>query len=163
MGIVTPKIEKTAYQVLTCRQHGLARKLFFESKALELLAYQLENLAPKDAGRQSPPPIHAEDQEKTEYAHDLIVNNLANPPQLLDLAKAVGMSHPKLNHCFKRLYGSTVFEYLRKQRLLRASEMLEQPGVTATEVSYAMGYSSPSHFSRAYKKFFGKPPRINSE
>jgi AraC-like DNA-binding protein len=163
MGVATLEMLKTARELLNCRQHGLARKLFLESKALELLSYQMEYFATDDVGRQRPKDIHPEDRRKTEYAHDLLISNIANPPHLKELTKAAGMSHPKLNRCFKQLYGSTVFEYLRNQRLLRASEMLEQPGVTATEVAYTMGYSSPSHFSRAYKKQFGRLPKINPE
>lgn len=139
MGAATADILKTGQEILNCRQHGLARKLFLESKALELLFHQMEYFASVNPHQEKPRAIHPEDQRQVEYAHDLLVSNIASPPQLMELARAVGMSHPKLNRCFKQIYGSTVFEYLRTERLLRARDMLEHQAVTVTEVAYSVG------------------------
>jgi AraC-like DNA-binding protein len=88
----------------------------------------------------------------------MLVSNLENPPGLAELAGAAGMSHPKLNRCFRRLYGVTVFQYLRNERFNRARRMLEDQGLTVTETAYAVGYDSLSHFSQAYKNYFGVSP-----
>ena len=55
----------------------------------------------------------------------------------------------------------TVFEFLRNERLIRAREMLSR-GHNVTEVAYAVGYESISHFSQVFKKQFGTPPSIFS-
>ena len=162
LGCTTPAMLNALQQIINCRLSGLARKLFLESRALELIVHQLEGFGGVEFGHTRPLDIHPEDRRRTEYAHDLLVRNIAKPPHLEDITKAVGMSHPKLNRCFKQLFGCTVFEYLRNERLRRASALLEEPGVTITEVAYTMGYSSPSHFTRAYKKQFGSLPSINS-
>ena len=67
------------------------------------------------------------------------------------------MSHPKLNRCFRQVYGMTGFEYLRNERLNRARQMLDH-GLNVTETAYAVGYESISHFSQAFKKQFGASP-----
>jgi AraC-like DNA-binding protein len=160
-GDITPEMIKAVQEIVNCRPGGPARKLFLESKALELISYQLESFDTQDSSGERSRAIHPEDWRRTEHARALLVSNIANPPSLKGLAKAVGMSHPKLNDCFRQVYGSTVFEYLRNERLLRARAMLKHPKITVTEVAYALGYSSPSHFSQAYKKHYGRLPRIN--
>lgn len=145
-------------QILNCPHRGMTRKLFLESRALELIAYQLENIAAGDPCHDQAQAIHPEDRRQTEFARTLLVQNMENPPQLKELAKAVGMSHPKLNRCFRLVFGATAFEYLRNERLLRAKAMLDQQGLTVTEAAYAVGYNSISHFSQAYKKRFGRSP-----
>lgn len=48
----------------------------------------------------------------------LLEREFQNPPQLTDLARSVGVSHPKLNACFRRqAYGVTIFDHLRKVRM----------------------------------------------
>ncbi len=81
-----------------------------------------------------------------------------NPPRLLDLAKAVGVSHPKLNSCFREAYGATIFEYLREVRLSRARSILEEGRMNVTEAAFEVGYSSLSHFAKAFREHFGAPP-----
>ncbi len=106
--------------------------------------------------------MHPSERQRTELAKDLLVCDLENPPSLGALARAAGMSHPKLNCCFKRMYGMTAFQYLRCERLNQARQMLEHQGLTVTETAYAVGYESVSHFSQAYKKQFGISPRTCS-
>jgi AraC-like DNA-binding protein len=155
---ITANMHNALNQILDCPHRGMTRKLFLESRALELIAYQLDNMAAMETSHEKTQIIHPEDRRQTVFAHTLLVKNIENPPHLKELAKAAGMSHPKLNRCFRQVFGATVFECLRNERLLRAREMLEQQGLTVTEAAYAVGYNSISHFSQAYKKHFGRSP-----
>ncbi len=96
-------------------------------------------------------------QKQLQRIKELLENRLNNPPSLSELAKEAAMSAPKLNQCFRHLYGTTVFEYLRQQRFNRARTMLEQ-GLSVTDASLAVGYESPTSFSLAFKKRFGYSP-----
>lgn len=155
---ITPQMRSAIQQIINCPFHGVMRKLFLESRALELLSYQLGQLiAPR---LQCPllARMHPQDRRQTEFARNFLINNLETPPCLEDLARSAGMSHPKLNRCFKQLYGMTVFQYLRSERLNKARDMLEREGFTVTETAFQVGYDSLSHFSQAYKKQFGTSP-----
>ena len=68
------------------------------------------------------------------------------------------MSHTKLNRCFRQLTGMTVFAFLRRERLVRARQMIEDDGFNVTETAYAVGYESISHFSQAYKNTSASSP-----
>jgi AraC-like DNA-binding protein len=155
---ITPAMRVALQQLLNCPFGGMTRKLFLESRAMELIAYQLYQMS--DA-RQLPTTggqyMHPGDRKRTELVRDILVGNLENPPGLGQLARDAGMSHPKLNRCFRQVYGMTVFEYLRNERLSRAREMLDH-GLNVTEAAYAVGYESISHFSQAFKKQFGTSP-----
>lgn len=155
---ITPAMRLALKQILHCPFGGMTRKLFLESRALELIAHQLQQMT--DACKTMAPyghRLHPVDRKRTELARDLLVSKLENPPGLGQLAKEAGMSHPKLTRCFRQIYGMTVFEYLRKERLNQAREMLDQ-GFNVTEAAYAVGYESTSHFAQAFKKRFGAPP-----
>ncbi len=155
---IIPAMHSALTQLLDCPYTGISRKLFFESRALELLALQLSQLsAPAPKRTTGGFRLHLVDRKRTETARDLLVSRLDDPPGLGQLAREAGMSHPKLNRCFREMYGMTVFEYLRNERLNRAREMLDQ-GLNVTETAYAVGYDSISHFSKAFKNRFGALP-----
>ncbi|MEO2129613.1 MAG: helix-turn-helix transcriptional regulator, partial [Christiangramia sp.] len=64
----------------------------------------------------------------------------------------------------KALTGLTANELIRKIRLERAKELLEQAGqVSVSEVSYNVGFSSPSYFSKCFKEYFGMLPKEAGE
>jgi AraC-like DNA-binding protein len=155
---ITPAMRVALQQLLNCPFSGVTRKLFLESRAMELIAYQLQQMSDT---RQLPATgdqyLHPRDRKRTELARDILLSNLETPPGLGRLARDAGMSPPKLNRCFRKVYGMTVFEYLRNERLNRAREMLGH-GFNVTEAAYAVGYESISHFSQAFKKQFGTSP-----
>jgi len=155
---INQQMEQALSQVLHCPYQGMTRRLFLESRALELLAYQLEQLPPAIGATQDTPALHPQDRERTELARELLLRDLEHPPGLGELARAAGMSHPKLNRCFKSLYGMTAFHVLRQERLHRARHLLEDRRLTVTEAAYSVGYDSLSHFSQAYRKQFGVSP-----
>jgi transcriptional regulator GlxA family with amidase domain len=45
-----------------------------------------------------------------------------------------------------------------KQRLTRASELIETTDMSVKEVAFAVGFKQQSHFSRVFRRVFGRPP-----
>jgi len=86
---------------------------------------------------------------------------LAKPfelPNLLTLAEMLVINPKKLTKGFKRVYGDTIYNYHRKFSLQRASAMLLDTEKSINEISYEIGYSSPSNFCAAFKKQYGVTP-----
>lgn len=52
-------------------------------------------------------------------------------------------------------------QYQKRLRLYEAKRLMIENGETAANAAYAVGYESPSQFSREYKKIFGAPPKKN--
>ena len=56
---------------------------------------------------------------------------------------------------FKEMFGSIIFDFYQSQRMEHAKYLLYEKGLSVTEVSALLGYSSISHFSTAFKKHTG--------
>ncbi|OQP87282.1 AraC family transcriptional regulator [Rhizobium rhizosphaerae] len=73
------------------------------------------------------------------------------------LAGLAGMSVPTFHRHFKAVTAMSPLQYQKALRLQAARRMLATSG-DATRVAYAVGYESPSQFSREYARLFGAPP-----
>jgi AraC-like DNA-binding protein len=94
-------------------------------------------------------------------AKRVIRTRLGDPDLTIgEVAKQCGISLRYLHEIF-RTDGVTVSEYLKRQRLLRARQMLESAGfeTTVTEVCFSCGFSNTSQFSTAFRQAFSISPR----
>jgi len=89
---------------------------------------------------------------------DAIGTSLAAGPRLEEVAKRVAMSSRTLQ---RRLHGAgtTFQELVDEARRRLAQGYLEDQGLTVGEVAYMLGYSEPSAFVRAFKRWTGRTPR----
>src|SRR5213080_443991 len=132
-----------------------AQILWYQSKALELMAHFL--FEPKD------PEFFCMRQkrvarERVERAKELLSHNLTNPLTLEALGQEVGCSPFYLSRMFSREVGLTIPQYLRKLRMERAAELLRTGRYNVTEAATEVGYSSLSHFSKAFCETIGCCP-----
>ncbi len=88
----------------------------------------------------------------------LLTADLEHPPTLAELGKLVGCSPFHLSRIFRDETGLTISQFLRGARLERAAELLRGGRGNVTEAAMAVGYSSLSHFSKAFAKEFGCCP-----
>jgi AraC-like DNA-binding protein len=136
--IITPSMHMALHQILGCPYHGLTRQLFLEGKAMELIAYKLEQLESDKAKTKIHPVLKSDDVERIHYARDLLIKDIENPPDLVELARSVGLSRSKLHHNFCAVYGITPFDYLRDRRLEKARIFLDEGNMDVTEVAYSV-------------------------
>lgn len=76
-----------------------------------------------------------------------------------DIAAAAGMSASSLHEHFKAVTRMTPLEYQKQLRLQEARRLMLSEGASAGAAGFAVGYDSPSQFSREYGRLFGAPPR----
>lgn len=74
------------------------------------------------------------------------------------LAEAVGLSRVQLHRRVKEITGISVGEFIRNLRLQQAAKLLAKGDVTVSQVTYAIGMANPTHFTTAFKKYFGVTP-----
>jgi len=91
-------------------------------------------------------------------AVEMMDSHVSDPLTLDDLAGISGKSKRQLNRLFGQNLGCTTMAYYRRIRLEKAQNLLRNSALTLTEISLATGYSSSSHFSRAYLAHYGRPP-----
>jgi len=76
-----------------------------------------------------------------------------------DFQKEIGMSRMQLHRKLKALTGHSAGEFMRIQRLIRASEMLSKTEDNVSAVCYQTGFTSLSYFAKCFKKQFGVTPK----
>ncbi|QTA92573.1 helix-turn-helix transcriptional regulator [Desulfonema magnum] len=156
--IVTPAMRMILEQIIHCPYSGTARRFFIEAKALELIACKLDQQKPVQCQPENIPALKTSDVNMVRYAGKLLSENLQEPPGIIELAKTLGISRTKLYYDFKRFYGTSPSEYLRTRRIEKARTLVEDGDMNLTEIAYFLGYSSSSHFGRAFRQYFGMAP-----
>lgn len=154
----TPLMKAVLQQLLCCPYCGATRRLFIESKAMELLVHKLEQLRPCRCVHSSADVIKAADKERVHHVAHILMSDLENPPDINTLARSVGLSRSKLHRCFQTVYGVSPFDYLRHHRLQTAMLLLQNGEVNVTEAALTVGYTNLSYFAKAFKETFGITP-----
>ncbi len=152
---LSSRLMQTANELLFTEHQTIFGKLHFEALALEILA-QLLALE----GKQTAPTIRGRRRRSAvvDTAVDILREEWITPPTISSLAKRLGTNECYLKKGFRGHTGMSIGQYIRALRMRRALELLESGRHTVTEIAVAVGYTNPSHFSAAFKKFYGEVP-----
>jgi AraC family transcriptional regulator, glycine betaine-responsive activator len=85
-------------------------------------------------------------------------DNLEEPLSPSLLAKQAGLSARQLERLFRRYLDRSPKRYYLELRLKKARSLLLQTDMSVINVALACGFSSPSHFSKCYRAFYGRTP-----
>ncbi len=135
--------------------------LFMEGILIQLTALQIAAL--EQAG--TVPSLRLAEEPNARLRNQLmaakehLIQNLADPPTLGELAQQFDLTEKKLNMGFKTLFGTSVYETLRNERLELARLVLEREDVVLKQVAHRVGYKHVTNFITAFTKKFGMPPR----
>lgn len=147
------------HQIISTKYEGKYKKIFVESKALELLLCTIhfieEIKSPCDTCKFLNQPL---EKEKIIQAREIILQNINQPPTIPELAKQIGINQCYLKKGFKEMFKSTVYEYVMEQRMLKAKMLLSLNTQTVSQIAEEVGYSNTSNFSNAFKKYTGLYP-----
>ena len=98
------------------------------------------------------------DRERILFDRDYLIRHMENPPSLAELSRLAGINEFKLKNGFKEIFNQPVFAWLADYRLETARNELLKNDRTITEIAFELGFSSPQHFSTAFKKKYGVSP-----
>jgi AraC family transcriptional regulator len=98
------------------------------------------------------------DREKIVRSREILIQQIGEPITIKELSRKVAMNECYLKKGFKEMFGTTIFDFYQSQRMEHAKYLLYEKGLSVTEVSLILGYSSISHFSTAFKKHTGLKP-----
>ena len=102
---------------------------------------------------------YATSNEKLLRAIAEIERRVASPPGRAELAALAGTDIRYLERLFRRELGTTIGAHGLAIRLDRSRLLLRQSPRPVLEIATMCGFSSASHFARAYRARFGHPPR----
>lgn len=89
-----------------------------------------------------------------------IKDDFSEAINMKELAKMYGMSESSLYHNFKKVTLLSPLQFQKNLRLEEARRILLTHDIDASDVAFAVGYESPSQFSREYARMFGLPPKM---
>lgn len=103
--------------------------------------------------------LNQTDKGFVEKLRRLIETNMTNASvSVEDLGEQIGLSRTQLYRKTKALTGYSPNELLRIARLKKAAALLASTEKTISEITYEVGFTSPSYFTRCYKDYFGESP-----
>lgn len=103
--------------------------------------------------------FNAMDEKFLNQAMEIVSANIANPDfSTEEFAKAMNMSRSNLHIRLKAITGVSSLEFIRKIRFVEACKMLKEGSLTVSEISYKVGFNSPSYFATCFKKYMGCLP-----
>ena len=91
--------------------------------------------------------------------HGIIISNISDENfGVNNLASILGLSTSQTLRKVKAATGKSVNQYIRELRLRKASELIKDTDLTIAEISYQVGFGSPSYFSNTFSKHYGITP-----
>ena len=160
---VTTEMKRVINDICECKRSGELKRLHTESKILELLMLQLEQMQSgmSEVDRYM---IKTDDLKKITHARDILDAGYTYPPTIIELAKQTMLNEFKLKRGFKEYFGTTIYGYVTRLRMEEARRLIIEEKKTVGQVSAAVGFNHQSHFSDAFKRYFGiLPSEIRSE
>lgn len=153
-SIVNP-ISRIAKDILTCKLENIEAKIFFEEKVKEWFYITVDASEYSKKYR----PLSTEDEKLIENVERYISDHYSiNIPQSL-LEKIACMSGTKLKESFKKKNNLSITEFTQRKRMNIAEQLLLNTDLEIRYIAKTVGYTSPSRFSKLYKRFKGVYPR----
>lgn len=104
--------------------------------------------------------ISAQDKQFVAQLRAYLTDHLGESELHMDnLGSQLGLSYTQLYRKTKSLTGTGPTELLRIIRLERAKELLLTSSQSVSEISYGVGFTSPSYFTKCYREYYGITPR----
>ena len=103
--------------------------------------------------------VKGNDEELMERIMKVVNENMGDSDFNVEkMCNEVGVSRTQLHRKLKEMTGVPTSEFLRNIRLNEAARLIREGKINITQVSYMVGFSNNSHFSTAFKKYFGMSP-----
>lgn len=138
---------------------GSLENIFINAKIHEVLLYSLDCLVDeKTEGFACKFLADESGRDRIYAAREILLQHIGDPITIKELSRKVAINECYLKKGFKEVYGTTIFDFYQQQRMEHAKYLLYEKGLSVTDVSALLGYSSISHFSTAFKKHTGLKP-----
>jgi AraC-like DNA-binding protein len=142
-------------EILHCSYQETARKLFVKSKVYDIAAHLIA-LCDSEAA-QPIVKLGKFDIEQIRTIPALLKMRMGDPPSIAGLARMVALNEYKLKAGFKKIYNTTIYEYLRQIRAEKAIDLMKED-IPLEQIAERIGYKSTRGFSQAFAKCIGVTP-----
>lgn len=99
------------------------------------------------------------DEKLLEKFETIAKEQLDNPDLSIEaISQEIGISRSQLQRKLKQLTNQNPSDYIKTMRLRYAGILLTSKNLSVSEVTYACGFASLSHFSNSFREFYGMSP-----
>jgi AraC-like DNA-binding protein len=151
-----PALLRCLEDVHACPLEGRRRRLFLQSKAIEIVCQAVEAL--ERLRGFTPPVTTMQTARGVLKAQRLLAENFVARPSIEDLAREVGLSRSALGAGFRQILGQSMFDYTHNLRMEQALALLNAREASITQIAFAVGYKNVSSFTVAVQRHFGATP-----
>lgn len=131
---------------------------YLKAKVLELL--MLLNDLPQESFSEKRQFFFRSQVTAVRAIHDAMIQDLSHHYTLAELSRQFGIAQTSMKLCFKAVYGSSIYQYMKTYRMQTARVLLQDTSRSVTEIAATLGYDNPSKFSEAFKKEYGISPTL---
>jgi AraC family transcriptional regulator len=117
------------------------------------LVEEYTNVAAKTPVLRGGLPIH-----QLRKVEDYVAEHLAEEMSVETLAGLIVLSSSHFAHVFKESTGMTPLEFVTRQRITRAQQLIRETSSSLINVGLEVGYTSPSHFAQVFRRVVGVTP-----
>ena len=133
--------------------------LAFEGMVLHLLCSIARNYPVTPERRSSRRNYVTWENEQKVYSVKLKIDeNILQVPPMEELTKIAGMSESKLRLSFKNIYQIPLYDYIRREKMKRAMQLLSADHLSIRDISERCGYKNASKFAAAFQDIHGITP-----
>ncbi len=155
--VIDPTLQDIVHEIISEDTDETFKLFFLRIKAEELICRLLIELEIRDEKRLYA--LNTQDIETIYKVRKMILEDLAVPPVIADLAVKSGMSATKLKRLFKQIFGNSIFSYYQEFRMKEAAHLLKEKTYSVSEVGYQLGFTNLSHFSKIFMEHMGMKPK----
>ena len=133
--------------------------LYLQSKILEILFLELNTIIDKQTPLNKDFKLDEYDIEAIKKAKEILLENIQNPPSIIELSKMVAINDFKLKKGFKEVFKTTPYNLLLDYKLELARKLLKEGEMSVNEIAKSLGYRYTQSFSKSFIKRYGIPPK----
>lgn len=136
--------------------HENAKLNYFKIKVIELLLFI--TTIDFDKSREEKQYFMRNQVEIVKRINEYITGNIDTHYTLEELAKKYNISLTVMKNCFKGIYGTSIYSYVRNLRIQKSAILLKETDLKIADIAGMVGYDNASKFSCAFKKIIGTTP-----
>lgn len=133
------------------------RLAYYRVKVLEILLY-LDNMQVPRASAEKRY-FYKTQVQKVKAIEQFLTRDLQKHHTLEEVSRAFGMPLTTMKQCFKGVYGTSIYAYMKTFRMNAAAVRLRSTGDGVGQIAAQMGYDNASKFSAAFKSVMGDTPQ----
>lgn len=156
---IPERIMSNVRSIVGYRQSGYpSAKALVENCVFETILLLLQAIGITEVGTVAHQSAESVKDVRVELAKQFVSDNIESPLTVSEIAAYCYISEKQLTRLFLGVEGCSPGDYIRRQRMLYAEELLRTSEASLSEICRIMGFANESGFNAFFKKYNGMPP-----